>query len=198
MLVEVGVEFLKPLAIFNEFFIESQDVASSDGLSLDRGDVWHSDETDMEGITFEVIQFVGAEVAVADPCAERMFICQHLLEELHRATACLDCRRHALQAEQTTLVVVLRENGLDLVGTGTVPQVMEQCEEFQGTLLVGVKMLNPSGLASTGQNTEGMLETRMLSTRENQVVQAQLTTMTQALEKRMVDDWQIIADLDGT
>ena len=130
MLVEIGVEFLEPLAVLNEFLIESQDIASGDGLSLNGGDIWHSDKTDMEGVTFKVIQFVGAEVAVADPCAERMFACQHLLEEFHRATARLDCRRHALQAEQATLVVVLRENGFNLMRAGAVPQVMEQCEEF--------------------------------------------------------------------
>ena len=43
-----------------------------------------------------------------------------------------------------------------------------------------------------------MLEARMLSTRENQVVQAKLTAVAKSLEKRMVDDWQIIADLDRT
>jgi hypothetical protein len=59
-----------------------------------------------------------------------MFACQHLLEEFHRATARLDCRRHSLQAEQSTLVVVLRENGFNLMRARAVPQVMEQCEEF--------------------------------------------------------------------
>ena len=65
-------------------------------------------------------------------------------------------------------------------------------------LLVGIKMLNPSGLTSTSQDAQGMLEARMLSTRENQVVQAKLTAVAKSLEKRMVDDWQIIADLDRT
>ncbi len=65
-------------------------------------------------------------------------------------------------------------------------------------LLVGIKMLNPSGLASASQDAQGMLEARMLSTRENQVVQAKLTAVAKPLEKRMVDDWQIIADLDRT
>ena len=65
-------------------------------------------------------------------------------------------------------------------------------------LLISIKMLNPSGLTSASQDAQGMLEARMLSTRENQVVQAKLTAVAQPLEKRMVDDWQIIADLDRT
>lgn len=41
-----------------------------------------------------------------------------------------------------------------------------------------------------------MLKARMLGTWENQVIETQLATMTQTLEKRMVDDWQIFANFD--
>ena len=57
-------------------------------------------------------------------------------------------------------------------------------------------MLNMGGLPRVSQHAEGVFKTRVLGTRKNQVIQAQLPAMPQSLKQRMVDDRQIFADLD--
>lgn len=79
-------------------------------------------------------------------------------------------------------MVVLGKHGFNLMGTRSVAEVVEQGKEFEGTLLVGVKMLNVGGLACACKHAEGVFETRVLSPWENQVVQSQLPTMPQPLK----------------
>ena len=197
MLVEVGVEFLEALPFLDEFFVECEKVVCCEnGLPLDGLQVRGTREADMEGVPLEIVELVGAEVSVRDPCGKRLFAFEHVLEELDIAAAVGDGRVHSFQAEQPPVVVVLFEHGFDLVGAWAVAEVVQQGEKLQRALLFRLKMLNANGLAGAGQNSQRVFKARMLRAREDQVVQAELPTVPEALEKRMVDDREILADLD--
>jgi hypothetical protein len=93
-------------------------------------------------------------------------------------------------------VVVLGKDGFDLMGAWSVAEVMEQREELQRALFVVGKMLDVRGLSSARKHAECVLEARVLRTGEDQIVEPQLSAVSQPLEERMVNHRQIFADLD--
>ena len=152
----------------------------------------------MECVPFEIVQLVGSEIPVGDPVRQRLPSREHCGNHLRFDAAGADGGFHFPKAFLAALMVALVEDGFDLMRTGAVADVMEKREDLEMPGRLCVQPLQLRGKARAPQDSDRMLEPGVPGAWEDDVVEAKLLATAQALEERMLDNRQKVADFDRT
>jgi len=194
--MQVGIELLQLLGVFNEFLLDGDALRGHEGVALQLFDVGRAVETDVEGVAHQVVEFVRAEVSVADPGGQGVVAGEHRGQAPEVDTNAVQLPAQGFEQADAIGVVVAVQDRLDLVRKRAMAEVVQKRKGLQVPGVVVIQPVDANQALRQRQGADRVLKARMHGAGKDEVVDPELAPFPQGLKGRGVNQRRQVGNVN--